>query len=81
MEVIVRSPGSQLEELVLECPDLTWNQVFCELDRMNRTGQVRLTMKGPGLYAVSHSISSNSPGKRSRKEKEDGTAACPGYAT
>ena len=25
---------------------------FCELDRMSRSGQVRLTAKGPGLYAV-----------------------------
>ncbi len=35
MKVIIRSPGSQLEEVVLECPDLTWNQVFCELDRLS----------------------------------------------
>ncbi len=60
MKVIIRSPGSQLEEVVLECPSLTWNQVFCELDRMSRTGQVRLTTKGPGLYAVSSPAASNS---------------------
>ena len=52
MQVIIRSPGCLLEEVVLECPGLTWNHVFCELDRMSRTGQVRLTAKGPGLYAV-----------------------------
>jgi hypothetical protein len=60
MKVIIRSPGSQLEEVVLECPDLTWNQVSCELDRMSRAGQVRLTTKGPGLYAVSSPAASNS---------------------
>ena len=60
MKVIIRSPDSQLEEVVLECPGLTWNQVFCELDRMNRTGQVRLTMKGPGLYAISSHAAGNS---------------------
>ncbi len=60
MKVIIRSPGSQLEEVVLECPDLTWNQVFCELDRMSRGGQVRLMTKGPGLYAVSNPAASNS---------------------
>ncbi len=54
MEVILRSPGSQLEEVVLECPDLTWNQVFCELDRLSRAGQVRVTARGPGCYAVSN---------------------------
>lgn len=60
MKVIIRSPGGQLEEVVLECPGLTWNQVFCELDRMSRAGQVQLTMKGPGHYAVSHSTSCTS---------------------
>ncbi|HRI37207.1 MAG TPA: hypothetical protein PLO50_01495 [Nitrospira sp.] len=53
MKVIIRSPGGRLEEVVLECPDLTWNQLFCELDRLSRVGQVRLTMKGLGFYAVS----------------------------
>jgi hypothetical protein len=28
MQVVFRSPGCLLEEVVLECPDLTWNQVF-----------------------------------------------------
>jgi len=54
MQVIIRSRGSLLEEVVLECPGLTWNQVFCELDRINREGHVRLTPKGPGLYGVTH---------------------------
>ena len=52
MQVIIRSPGCLLEEVVLDCPGLTWNQVFCALDRMSRAGQVRLTAKGPGLYTV-----------------------------
>ena len=60
MKVIIRSPDSQLEEVVLECPDLTWNQVFCELDRLSRAGQVQLALKGPGLYAVSSRAASNS---------------------
>ena len=57
MEVIIRSPGSSLEEIILECPNLTWNQVFSEIDRMSRTGQVRLTAKGPGRYGVSRTTS------------------------
>jgi predicted transcriptional regulator len=32
LEVIIRSPGCSLEEVVVECTDLTWNQVFCEVD-------------------------------------------------
>jgi hypothetical protein len=59
MQVVFRSPGCSLEEVVLECPGLTWNQVFCELDRMSRSGQVRLTAKGPGLYAVTSTTARN----------------------
>lgn len=54
MEVIIRSAGNRLEEVVFECPDLTWNQVFCELDRLSRAGQLRLMTKGSGLYEVSN---------------------------
>ena len=53
LEIIIRSPGCELEELVLECPGLTWNQVFPELDRMTREGAVCLTAKGFGRYAIS----------------------------
>ena len=52
MEVIVRSPGCELEDLVLECEGLTWNQVFIEIDRLSRCGEVRLTQKRPGVYSV-----------------------------
>ena len=52
MEVIIRSPGCLLEEVVLECPGLTWNQVFTEIERMSRTGLVLLQAKGLGLYTV-----------------------------
>lgn len=61
MRVIICSPDNHLAEVVLECPDLTWNQVFCELDRMNRAGQVRVTVKGPGLYTVSRLTGGNLP--------------------
>lgn len=55
IEAVVRSPGCDLEELLHECHDLTWNQVFLELDRLSRRGEVILTQKGPGLYTVTRS--------------------------
>ena len=61
IEVIIRSPSSQLEEVVFECPDLTQNQVFCELSRLSRGGYVRLTMKGSGLHAMPNLPSCNHP--------------------
>lgn len=27
LEVIARSPRNELDDIVLECPDLSWNQV------------------------------------------------------
>lgn len=52
MQVVIRSPGCSLEDVVLECPELTWNQVFGEIDRMSRNGQVQLALKERGLYTV-----------------------------
>jgi len=52
MRAVNLSPGCFIEELVLACPNLTWNQVFLEVDRLSRAGWVRLTVKGPGLYSV-----------------------------
>ncbi len=52
MQVIIRSKQCLLEELILECPNLTWNQVFLELDRLSRTEQIRLQLRAPGVYSV-----------------------------
>lgn len=52
LEVIVRSPGTALDDIVLECPDLTWNQVFIAIDRLSRDGALKLRPKGRGLYTV-----------------------------
>ena len=46
------APGCQLDDLVLSLPGLTWNQVFLEVDRLSRTGQVRVTAMGKGTYAI-----------------------------
>jgi hypothetical protein len=46
------APGCQLDELVLSIPELTWNQVFLEVDRLSRTGQVRMTTMGKGTYTI-----------------------------
>lgn len=52
LEVIVRSPGSVLDDIVLQCPHLTWNQVFLTIDRLSREGELTLTPKGQGIYQV-----------------------------
>ena len=52
MEVIVRSPECELEEWVLKCEGLTWNQVFLAIDRLSRGGDVQLILKRPGVYSI-----------------------------
>ncbi len=48
LDAVHAAPGCQLEDLVLRLPELTWNQVFLEVDRLSRTGQVRVTATGEG---------------------------------
>jgi len=38
--------GCSLDELAFICSDLTWNQVFFEIDHLSRTGRVRLQSVG-----------------------------------
>lgn len=52
LEVIVRAPNSALDELVLECPDLTWNQLFLIIDRLSREGIINVRSKAPGIYTI-----------------------------
>ncbi len=41
-----------LDMLVEACPTLTWNQVFSEVDRLSRIGQLRLSHLGQGRYTI-----------------------------
>jgi len=52
IEAVSRSPGCFLEELTLDCPGLTWNQVFVEIARMSEEGRLILEGIGPGIYIV-----------------------------
>ena len=42
-----------MEDLLQSCNAYTWNQVFLEVDRLSRTGELRLLYKRDGDYAVS----------------------------
>ena len=41
-----------LEDLLQICTAYTWNQVFLEVDRLSRTGELRLEYKRDGDYAL-----------------------------
>jgi hypothetical protein len=52
MEVVIRSPGWDLEEVMMECAGLTWNQVFLEVDRLSPERYVTLQLDERGHYSV-----------------------------
>lgn len=52
MEVLTNAERCLMEDLPHECPDLTWNQIFLELDRLSRSGEVMLQRSSAGEYVV-----------------------------
>lgn len=52
IEAIAHHPGCCLDDLVRACPELTWNQIFLEVDQLSQAGRLRLVLIGPGRYAV-----------------------------
>lgn len=49
LEAVSDAPGCRIEEVVCQFPDLTWKQVFCEVARLSRSGQLRLMLNRRGL--------------------------------
>jgi hypothetical protein len=45
-------PGCTLDELTQYLQDLTWSEVFLEVDRLSRSGDVRLTQSGFDFIAT-----------------------------
>lgn len=45
-------PACDLEEVVRQCPNLTWNQVFLVVDHLSRTGQIKLVPAKGGSYTL-----------------------------
>lgn len=52
LKVVRHAPGCQLDELEQSLPGLTWNQIFLEIDRLSRMGQVQVMPIGNGTYTV-----------------------------
>lgn len=50
--VVAGHPGCCLDEVAMYCSDLTWNQIFLEVDRLSRSGVMKLALAGPGRYTV-----------------------------
>lgn len=44
------NPACEFDRLVADCSDFRWNQLFYEVDRLSRLGQLCLTPAGNGHY-------------------------------
>jgi hypothetical protein len=52
IDIMHHTRTCDLEEVMRQCSDLTWNQVFLAVDSLSRRGEIRLVPSGRGLYTV-----------------------------
>jgi hypothetical protein len=52
LRIIRRKRTCDLEDLIQQCTSYTWTEVFMEVDRMSRSGEVCLVCKKAGEYAL-----------------------------
>ncbi len=52
LDALQRNPACEFDLLVKDCSEYTWNQLFYEVDRLSRTGQVCLVAVGNGRYSL-----------------------------
>jgi hypothetical protein len=52
LEVVRANPDCTLEELTQRLDWLSWSQVFLEVDRLSRSGQLILTQTGIGFITT-----------------------------
>ena len=52
LRILRRKKTCDLDELLQECTSYTWTQVFLEIDRMSRSGELCLVCKKAGEYSV-----------------------------
>jgi hypothetical protein len=52
LRIVRKKKRCDLDELLEECSSHTWTQVFLEVDRLSRTGEVYLLCKKAGEYTV-----------------------------
>ena len=52
LRVLGRKKECDLEELIQECAEYSWSQVFLVVDHLTRTGELSLICKKAGDYSV-----------------------------
>jgi hypothetical protein len=52
VQMVKHRQACDMEDLLEACSSYTWNQVFLEVDRLSRTGELCLFSKRAGKYTV-----------------------------
>jgi hypothetical protein len=52
IDVLHHARTCDIEEVMRQCANLTWNQVFLAVDRLSRRGEIRLVPRSRGAYTV-----------------------------
>jgi hypothetical protein len=50
--IVRKNKMCDLDELILGCTSYSWTAVFLEVDKLSRTGELRLLLKKAGEYTV-----------------------------
>ena len=59
LSMVAAQSGLLMDQVLDRCPDTTWNQIFSAVDRLSRTGQIRLTARAPGVYRIDIPVINN----------------------
>lgn len=52
LDAVKQGDGADLDTLARSLPDLTWNQVFSEIDRLSRAGMIKVKCETSGRYLL-----------------------------
>lgn len=53
LDVLRCSPECEFDTLVTRYPEFTWNELYLEVARLSRAGQVKIT-RGVGIFTIKH---------------------------
>ena len=56
LELVRANPGCGLDELTERLPAVQWSDVFIEVDRLSRSGQLRLIKQNSGFLMKLHAV-------------------------
>jgi len=57
LQVVRAYPGCGIDDLVERLPDAQWSDVFVEVDRLSRSGELRITKPHSGFLVMLHAVS------------------------